>query len=93
MEHTQHHSYSMQHTSSLAQHTTTIPRNFKNVVASTEKVQWLVAMQSEVNTLQTNDIFDLVALLGHQHTLGSQAQTAGHLQGLFCHLHLAESWH
>ena len=42
--------------------TTTIPYNFKEVVASTGKAQWLAAMQSDVNTLQTNHIFNLVVL-------------------------------
>ncbi len=60
----------MDHELSLAQHTTTVPCTFKEVLASDRKEQWLAVMQSEINTLVTNNIFNLVLLL-----VGCQAIT------------------
>jgi hypothetical protein len=52
----------MDHALNLAQHTTTVPRTFREVMASDMREQWLVAMHSEINALVMNDIFDLVEL-------------------------------
>jgi hypothetical protein len=52
----------MDHTLNLAQHTTTVPQTFREVMASNMREQWLAAMRSEINTLVMNNIFDLVEL-------------------------------
>jgi hypothetical protein len=52
----------MDHALNLAQHTTTVPQTFREVMASDMREQWLAAMRSEINALVMNDIFDLVEL-------------------------------
>jgi hypothetical protein len=46
----------------LAQNTTTVPRTFREVLASDERKLWMAAMQSEFHALVMNNTFELVEL-------------------------------
>jgi hypothetical protein len=56
----------MDHALNLTQHTTTVPRTFKEVMASNTQEQWLAAMQHEIDMLVLNNIFNLVLLPASQ---------------------------